>query len=135
MQPRPDEWNWLDASETISAAELSRACGLSDAELQELVGYGAVQPLQSGQGGSMFSAGCVLTLRHACQLRRDFDLDLFTVALLSEYLDRIEALQRELRTLRAHLPTHLHPPLREGPPPWVEPHAKAATAKSQVGHA
>jgi chaperone modulatory protein CbpM len=132
MQPRPDEWNWLDASETISAAELSRACGLSDAELQELVGYGAVQPLK-GQGGNMFSAGCVVTLRHACQLRQDFDLDLFTVSLLSDYLDRIEALQRELRMLRAHLPTHLHPPHREGPPPWVEPHAKAATADSFIG--
>ena len=135
MQPRPDEWNWLDASETISAAELSRACDLSEAELQELVGYGAVRPLDAGQGGGIFSAGCVLTLRHACQLRRDFDLDLFTVALLSEYLDRIEALQRELRSLRAHLPAHLNPPHREGPPPWVEPHARAARANGQAGHA
>ena len=58
MQPRPDEWNWLDASETISAAELSQACGLSDAELQELVGYGAVQPLKEEQGGNIFSASC-----------------------------------------------------------------------------
>lgn len=132
MQPRPDEWNWLDASETISAAELCRTCGLSDADLQELLGYGALHPLKAGPDG-MFSASCVVALRHACQLRRDFDLDLFTVALLTEYLDRIEALQRELRTLRAHLPTHLHPPHREGPPPWVEPHAKASTAPGHVG--
>lgn len=133
MQPRPDEWNWLDASETISAAELSQACGLSDAELQELVGYGAVQPLKPEQGGSIFSAGCVVSLRHACQLRRDFDLDLFTVALLAEYLNRIEALERDLRTLRAHLPAHVLAQHREGPQPWVEPHAKAAMARGHIG--
>jgi chaperone modulatory protein CbpM len=125
MQPRPDEWSWLDASETITAAELCRACHLSDAELQELVGYGAVQPTRTGPGGNTFSAGCMVTLRHACQLRRDFDLDLFTVALLSDYLNRIEALQRELQALRAHLPAHVLAPHREGPQPWVEPHAKA----------
>ena len=132
MQPRPDEWSWLDASETISAAELSRSCGLSEAELQELVGYGAAQPLKAGEGGNLFSAGCVVSLRHACQLRRDFDLDLFTVALLWEHLSRIEALEREVRTLRAHLPAHLLTPHREGPQPWVEPHAKAPAAH---GHA
>ena len=132
MQPRPDEWTWLDASETLSAAELARACGLSDAELQELVGYGAAQPLKAGEGGNLFSAGCVVSLRHACQLRRDFDLDLFTVALLWEHLSRIEALEREVRTLRAHLPAHLLTPPREGPQPWVEPHAKAPAAH---GHA
>ena len=32
---------WLDAREVVTRAELSRACGLSEAEVTELVDYGA----------------------------------------------------------------------------------------------
>lgn len=125
MQAQDHDWSWLDASETIDAPELSRICGLAIGELDDLVGYGALQPLE-GTHPPRFSAACVSPLRHACRLRRDFDLDLFTVALLVDYLNRIEELEHELRLLHAHLPKHVvavdH---REGPQPWREPHGKA----------
>lgn len=128
MKPQPHEWTWLDSSEQMSAVDLSRACGISLEELEELVGYGAVRPLEPRAEDRRFSAGCVATLRHACKLRQDFDLDLFTVALIMDYLNRIEALQRELRYLHAQLPSHVLVPNREGPRPWVEQHAKAGAS-------
>ena len=113
---------WLDARETVTRAELARVCGLSEAELAELIDYGAVRPVAAGSGEAVFSAECVPGLRHATRLRRDYDLDLFAVALLVDYLNRIEVLERQLKSLQAHVPAHAPPLHREGPQPWREPH-------------
>ena len=123
MTAQAVEVAWLDARETVTVAELSRACGLSAAELDELIEYGALTPLQRGHTEHAFSAECVVPLRSAGRLRRDFDLDLFAVAILLGYLNRIEELEREVKHLRAHLPGHTHPVHRvDGPEPWHEPH-------------
>lgn len=109
MQANQPDWVWLDASESIGMSELARACGLSTQELDELVGYGALAPLETaGQTlpEPVFSAACVMTLRTAGKLRRDFDLDLFAVAMLMDYQGRIDSLERQVRALQAHLPGH-----------------------------
>jgi len=129
MTPQPHEWSWLDASETISISDLSRVCRISPDELNELVEYGAVKPLPARSQGRVFSAECVATLRTACKLRRDYDLELFTIALFMEYLNRIEDLERELRTLQAKAPSRVTGPHREGPQPWREQHAKSASGE------
>jgi chaperone modulatory protein CbpM len=95
---------WLDAREVITLAELARVCALSPAELDELVDDGVLVPLEQARQERLFSAECVMPLRTAGKLRQDFDLDLFTVGLLLGYLNRIEALERQVRTLKAHLP-------------------------------
>ncbi|OOG36706.1 chaperone modulator CbpM [Polaromonas sp. A23] len=95
---------WLDAREVITMAELARICALSPAELDELVDDGVLVPVEEGRQERLFSAECVMPLRTAGRLRQDFDLDLFTVELLLGYLNRIEALERQVRTLKAHLP-------------------------------
>lgn len=92
---------WLDSRETVSLSELSRACGLSADELAELVEYGALVPLESSAQGDFFSAGCIVQLRTVCKLRLDFDLDVFTVAVLMDYLGRIDELERLVRSLQA----------------------------------
>ena len=96
--------SWLDARETISVAELARACGMTSAELEELVGYGALAPLPAQQDERSFSGALVAPLRAAARLREHYDLDLFTVSVLLDYLNRIEALEQQLHSLRAHLP-------------------------------
>jgi chaperone modulatory protein CbpM len=53
----------------------------------------------------MFSADCVTRMRTASKLRLDFDLDLFAVALLLDHIQRIETLERQVRSLEAQLPT------------------------------
>jgi chaperone modulatory protein CbpM len=115
---------WLDARETVTVTELSRVSGLSPSELQELVEYGALAPVQRTQTTTtlVFSAACVAPLRHAVRLRRDFDLDLFMVGMLLDYLQRIEDLEKQVRSLKAQLPKHAHAPHHEGPEPWHEPH-------------
>ncbi len=97
----------LDATETITLPELAQCCGMSLAELDELVDYNALVPLPNAAPERAFSAHWVAPLRSASKLRLDFDLDLFTVAILLGQLVQIELLQRQLMSLQARLPAHL----------------------------
>ena len=112
MVQRQAEWMWLDATETVTISELSRCCGMSTLELDELVDYNALPPLAPVPTQSplmferMFSAEWVTPLREVGKMRQDYDLDLFTVAMLLSHLNRIEVLERKVRALEAHLPTH-----------------------------
>jgi chaperone modulatory protein CbpM len=104
MNPQAHEWTWLDNRETVSVSELSEVCGLTAAELGELVDYGALAPVAMDQEVHVFRASWVSPLRIASKLRRDYDLELFSVAMLVGYLSRIETLERELQALRAQQP-------------------------------
>ena len=92
---------WLDGRETITLDELTRACAFSAAELDELVGYGAIEPLRATPQETLFSAAWVMPLRQAARLRRDLDVDLYSVAIMLGFLDRIAGLESELRSLQA----------------------------------
>jgi chaperone modulatory protein CbpM len=117
MQIQLSEWHWLDANETISVQELCRSCSLTRDELEELVGYGVLEPVQAAGEDTLFRADYVPLLRTATRVGRDFDLDVFTVGLLLGYLNRIDVLERRVKTLQALLPAHLHPTagFHEGP--------------------
>lgn len=95
------ECEWLDASAPLNLAELSRICGMSSAELDELVEYGALSPLNPDQSEPRFPAQCIPRLRTVGKLRRDYDLEPFALVILLEYLDRIETLEAQLRALQA----------------------------------
>jgi chaperone modulatory protein CbpM len=101
MASKAADLDWLDERQSVTVGELTRVCALSAADLDELVDYGALTPLQPARHELLFSAEWVMPLRTAGRLRRDFDLDLFAVAILLEQLRRIEALERELRSLQA----------------------------------
>ncbi|MDB5945248.1 MAG: hypothetical protein JWQ33_274 [Ramlibacter sp.] len=103
------ELAWLDARETITVTELSRVSSLSPDELDELVEYGALVPLAVVPQEPLFSAEWVIPLRAAGRLRRDFDLDLFAVAILLDYLHRISDLESRLRSLEALVPAGAQP--------------------------
>ena len=122
MEPQRTEWMWLDEGETVTLSELSRASGMSVADVDELVEYGALLPLDAQRQEHAFSAQCIPQLRTACKLRLDYDLDLFAVALMLGYLNRIEALERQVRALEARSPSH-GPSTRRGPETWHEPHS------------
>ena len=112
MAQQPIDWMWLDATETVTISELSRCCGMSTSELDELVDYKALLPLPPEPSQSplmferLFSAEWVTPLREVGKMRQDYDLDLFTVAMLLSHLNRIEELEKKVRNLQAHLPTH-----------------------------
>lgn len=57
--------------------------------------------MESEPPGESFSVICVMPLRTVCKLRLDFDLDVFTVAIVMGYLERIDALERQVHSLKA----------------------------------
>ena len=113
-QAKQAEWTWLDDTEAVTSTELSRVCGLSLTEVDELVEYGALKPLDLHLQERLFSAQCITQLRTAGKLRVDFDLDLFAVAMLIGYLNRIELLEHQVRRLEAHVPAYTVTSIRAG---------------------
>ena len=95
---------WLTEDHYFSLAELAELSGLSEAELRELVDYGAVAPIDPDSSPWVFSGKCLLTIRTACRLRISFDLEPHGVALIVSLLDRIHELEAQLGSLRAQLP-------------------------------
>jgi hypothetical protein len=97
---------WLTEDHEFSLAELAELSGLSEAELRELVDYGAVTPINPNSSPWVFNGKCLLTVRTACRLRISFDLEPHGVALIVSLLDRIHDLEAQLGSLRAQLPRH-----------------------------
>ena len=95
---------WLDEHHEVSFSELAESSGLSEAELRDLVEYGALVPtnLQSVQW--TFSGDCVFAVRTARRLRNDLELDPHALALTLKFIVRIRELEAQLRDLRAQLP-------------------------------
>ncbi len=107
MSAKLTETAWLDAHCEVSFAELARLSGLTEAELRELVEYGALAPNDPREAQWTFSGECVVAARTAQRLRESFDLDPNALSLALEFLQRIHALEAELRALRAQLPRQI----------------------------
>ena len=84
--------------------DLADLSGLSEAEVLELVEYGALAPEHQAAGQWAFSVRSITIARTARRLREDFELEVHGVALLLAYLDRIHDLEAQLCALRAQLP-------------------------------
>jgi chaperone modulatory protein CbpM len=95
---------WLDERHEISFSELAESSGLSDAELRELVDYGALVPTNLRSVQWTFSGDCVVAVRTACRLRNDFELDPQALAITLKFIVRIRELEAQLRDLRAQFP-------------------------------
>lgn len=95
---------WLDAQCECSLAELVRLSGLSEAELRELVDYGALVPTNPQEAEWTFSGDIVVTIRAAGRLRDDLELDTHTLALTLTLIQRIRELEAQVGNLRAQLP-------------------------------
>jgi chaperone modulatory protein CbpM len=93
---------FLDESGAVSVAQLIEQSGLTEAELQVLVDCGALAPRNIAAASWSFSARCVVTARTARRLRDDFALDdAHAVAIVLRFMQRIDALERELRAREA----------------------------------
>ena len=104
MNAEHTEAIWLTEDQEFSLAELAELSGLSEAELRELVDYGAVTPVNPDSSSWIFSGKCLLTVRAAYRLRTSFDLEAHGVALVVSLLDRIHELEAQLSSLHAQLP-------------------------------
>lgn len=106
MKAEHAEAVWLTEDNEFSLGELVALSGLSEAELGELVDYGAVSPIDPDSSPWVFNGKCLLTIRTACRLRVSFDLEPHGVALVVSLLDRIHELEAQLASLHAQLPRH-----------------------------
>lgn len=95
---------WLDDRLEFSFAELARFSGLSNAELRELVDYGALVPNNPQEAEWTFSGDIVVTVRAAGRLRADLELDPQALALALTLISRIRELEAQIGNLRAQLP-------------------------------
>jgi chaperone modulatory protein CbpM len=92
---------WPEMGDTVGFTDLALACAMSLDDVRELMEFGALLPLESSNPEPVFAITCVEPLRTAGKLRRDYDLDLFVVVIVLDYLRRIDALESQLRTLQA----------------------------------
>ena len=103
MNPSSDDAIRLDSVTEVTWTQLLSACGLPEIEVRELVRYGALIPRDPEAPVWTFEARWLVIARTASRLRRDFELDTHGVSVVLGYVERIDALESELRRLRAQL--------------------------------
>jgi chaperone modulatory protein CbpM len=104
VQAELTETLWLTERPEFSLAELAELSSLAETELRELIEYGVIAPPDPHASQWTFTGECLITIRAATRLRNDFDLEPQGVALVVTLLDRIRALEAQLRELRARMP-------------------------------
>ena len=101
MNLEPAEALNFNEWDVISFSQLIEISGLPESELRELVDYGALAPVDPQASSWTFSAVNVTVARTAGRLRNDLELDTHALSLVLGLVERIDALEKELRALRA----------------------------------
>jgi chaperone modulatory protein CbpM len=91
----------LDEEGFVTLEQLVDAAELPVEELRALVDYGALAPVDPAATSWTFTASWVVVARTAGRLRRDFELDAHSLSVVLRYVQRVEALEAEVRALRA----------------------------------
>ena len=94
---------WMDTRTQLTLVEVAQCCGISEADVRELVDYGALNPSGGRPQEWAFSAECVVSVRKAARLCHDLELDPdpSAMALVVSFLERIQELEAQVRRLRA----------------------------------
>jgi hypothetical protein len=95
---------WIDERSIVSLEELAERSGLSESQLRELVDYGALAPVDPGAPQWTFQTQCIVAARIAYRLHHDFELPPEGLAVVMGLVERVQALEAELRDLRARSP-------------------------------
>jgi chaperone modulatory protein CbpM len=103
MNAPTDDALRLDEVAEVTWMQLLAASGLPEGELRELVRYGALVPRDPDSPSWTFEARWLVIARTASRIRHDFELDPHAVSVVLGYIERIERLESEIRTLRARL--------------------------------
>ena len=99
---------WIDERVEVPLAELAERSGLTESQLRELVEYGALDPIDPDAAHWTFRSHCISAARIAYRLHHDFDLAPEGLAVAMGLVERVIALEAELRDLRARTPRIFH---------------------------
>ena len=97
----------LEEHGAVSLAELAELSRWSEDELMELMDHGVIAPTDPRAPRPTFAAQCIVTARTAYRLRDDFELNVQGVAVALALLERIDALESQMRDLLAQHPRRL----------------------------
>jgi len=92
---------YIEEQGTVSYTELVTVAGMSEQDVRDLVRYGALEPIDESAPQWRFRAEALMIARRASGLRREFDLDMHALSIVLGYAERVDALEAELRSLRA----------------------------------
>ncbi len=82
----------------ITAEELALRCGMHPSALEPYVRIGVIT---RDPASGRFPVRAVRRLRKAIRLRRDLGVNLVSLGIILDLLDRLEAMERELERLRS----------------------------------
>lgn len=85
----------------VSYTELVAMSGMSEGQVRDLVRYGALEPVDTAAPQWTFRAEALTVVRRAHGIARDFELDTHAVSVVLGFFERIDALEAQLRALRA----------------------------------
>lgn len=91
----------IETVEQFTFSEVAKLCELSLEETQELIDYGVINADESKENHCFCLGPKLIILQTACQQRRDYDLDLFSVVICVQYLELIADLKRQIDALKA----------------------------------
>jgi chaperone modulatory protein CbpM len=89
----------LDEEETLTLAELSRACAMHAEWVVSLVEEGVLEPSGRSPASWRFSGTSLRRARAAARLQHDLGINLSGVALVLDLIDEMETLRKRLKAL------------------------------------
>ena len=94
---------WVEEHQLLSVDELGGRWGLSVSQLHEFIDHGILEPTPGRSGEEGFRIEQLPVVRTACRLQQELELDPHAVGVVLELVQRVRALEDELRWLRAHV--------------------------------
>ena len=100
----------LEDQPCITLADLANCSGLSEQDLDQLVDFGIIVPVDLDAVPPVFSPQWIVTSRIAFRLRGAFDLDGAGMAVALILLERIRELEGDLLDMCARSPARMRSP-------------------------
>ncbi|HZH06400.1 MAG TPA: chaperone modulator CbpM [Lautropia sp.] len=95
---------WVEEQHLLSVDDLGGRWGLSASQVRDFIAQGVLEPISVGSGTGSFRIEQVPVVRTACRLQQELELDTHAVGVVLELVQRVRALEDELKALRARLP-------------------------------
>jgi chaperone modulatory protein CbpM len=94
---------YKDDEQQLTKAELSAATGLHPALIEKFVEFGLIEPARRSGAQLLFYPSTVLRLKMIQRLRRDVGLNVSSLGVILDLIDKVWELKRENDFLRSRL--------------------------------